>query len=1122
MMKVKRSTQVLLILGLAVSMLAMSAVTCLAYPTGWSSDVIIPGVSGVNAVDIAAKDANLHVVYTRTDKRVYYVRSNDRGVSWTSPVRVDLGNQTDGDKYVCIATGAGNNVYIGYVSKERAGSETWESLFLRSQNNGGSWNPSYFAYSSPPNASCPIIDLASTRTPTDNPAFVYTRQDGEGVWTRETYWRKVENDGQMSAEMQASVSEVGPGDRYDSFYPRIDTDGTSYFIIWAENDPYLDPPNPGWHLWQIVCDRWDGVDNRDVLDFTDTSGEYLEYPDIAKGPGNTFYASWLDRGPANWRVMGRKYEGGWLGFAYMDQGTLANPSYPKVLTGTLDVVYRSTTDTTKVDQFGLPDLMLNCYPRDGDRSLATSVNTHPYLAVLSTSGQVRVKRIDTVEPSGTITTNGNNYEDRMFVKARFDIIFNNVIDDWNVTGTDPLGDSFTNGVTSIEIQFSTNGIAWLPLGTLHNTPWEAETSSEWEDGVYWLRGKIEDTAGNEYTSASQKIEVDGVRPTCSLATDTTPNAEGWRNKTTKITISGSDNRVLDCVEYRKRKGLGAWTPWTTGTSLTLSDGEWWIEARSKDKAGNYSATKSEQLDIDTTKPTVSITKPSTDTVTASTDGTVYVAAESSDNLSGAVWTALYIDGKQFSDSNGDSTGHFWNTSGLDDGTYTIEARSRDKAGNTVKTSKQITLITRETAYYDSYFAEGTTRNGFDEFICVMNPNDEEANLDINFYLENGEVKNKKITVPSTTRTTINVADVVGSGHDVSTKIHADSLVICERPMYFNYRGKWSGGHTAPARNTLQSNFYFAEGCTRNGFETWLTLQNPNDKAANVTATYMLGDGQTINKTYNVPATTRSTVSVNSEVGPDKDVSIKVESNRPIAAERPVYFDYYGRTGGHDVIGTTSPSKTWYFAEGCTRNGFDTYYCIQNPNGEKAAITVAYSTGQTKKYTVKSNARFTVNVNDDVGLDKDVAATITSTVPVIAERPMYFDHNGIKGGSNVLGATPINKGTTTYYLAEGTTRDGFDEFITIANLYENSGPKIYLDYVLDNGEEIHRFPHNSDCPFFTVPNGGRVTINVRDDIGPNKDFSIRISSEQPVIVERPMYFDYKGETGGHVGTPFTAQ
>ena len=52
-----------------------------------------------------------------------------------------------------------------------------------------------------------------------------------------------------------------------------------------------------------------------------------------------------------------------------------------------------------------------------------------------------------------------------------------------------------------------------------------------------------------------------------------------------------------------------------------------------------------------------------------------------------------------------------------------------------------------------------------------------------------------------------------------------------------------------------------------------------------------------------------------------DFSTKVTctNGQPIIAERPMYFNYNGVwTGGHDVVGATSPAATFYFAEGTCR------------------------------------------------------------------------------------------------------------------------------------------------------------------------------------------------------------
>ena len=48
--------------------------------------------------------------------------------------------------------------------------------------------------------------------------------------------------------------------------------------------------------------------------------------------------------------------------------------------------------------------------------------------------------------------------------------------------------------------------------------------------------------------------------------------------------------------------------------------------------------------------------------------------------------------------------------------------------------------------------------------------------------------------------------------------------------------------------------------------------------------------------------------------------------------------------GHCVIGSTGASTTWFFAEGCTRSGFNTFLCLGNSNPETVNAHVAYFLG----------------------------------------------------------------------------------------------------------------------------------------------------------------------------------
>ncbi len=92
---------------------------------------------------------------------------------------------------------------------------------------------------------------------------------------------------------------------------------------------------------------------------------------------------------------------------------------------------------------------------------------------------------------------------------------------------------------------------------------------------------------------------------------------------------------------------------------------------------------------------------------------------------------------------------------------------------------------------------------------------------------------------------------------------------------------------------VQNTFYFAEGYTGPGFREYLCLGNSSGTPVKVKVTYLVKDGTPIEKTYDVPATSRFTADVNSEVGPDKEVSIRCSAPSSFIAERPMYFDYQG-------------------------------------------------------------------------------------------------------------------------------------------------------------------------------------------------------------------------------------
>ncbi len=425
-----------------------------------------------------------------------------------------------------------------------------------------------------------------------------------------------------------------------------------------------------------------------------------------------------------------------------------------------------------------------------------------------------------------------------------------------------------------------------------------------------------------------------------------------------------------------------------------------------------------------------------------------------------------------------------------------------------------------------YFAEGYTGPGFTEYVSVLNPGPSAANLTLKFQTqEAGEIVKGGLTVNPHSRATISANDLLGGGYQTSLKLESTQPVIAERPMYFNYSGMgnwhWTGGSCVVGSTQPAKEYYFAEGCTRAGFEEWLTLQNPGASAISVTATYQLGAGQgnPVVKSYPVPAASRITLFVPNEAGADKDVSVHLASSSTFLAERPMYFRYTydgaDWNGGHCVIGATAISMEWYFAEGATIPGFQEWLCLQNPNAQSATAQVQYyvqgqGTSATKSVTVPANARVTLYVNQHAGAGLQLSARVhvTSGPGIIAERPMYFDYGGSwTGGSCSPGATAPG---TSFFFAEGTCRPSFDTYFTLQNP-GGTDAGVTLAYMKGDGATANQV--------VTVPKNSRVTVNARACLGTGDDiahdFSTHVTSGQPIVAERPVYFNYGGTLPGFV-------
>lgn len=405
-----------------------------------------------------------------------------------------------------------------------------------------------------------------------------------------------------------------------------------------------------------------------------------------------------------------------------------------------------------------------------------------------------------------------------------------------------------------------------------------------------------------------------------------------------------------------------------------------------------------------------------------------------------------------------------------------------------------------------YFAEGYTGSGFDTYLLLENPDTQASAARLDLFGPDGPSGGMDLSVPPQSRLTFHLNEMVSPG-DVSARVSVPegSQVVAQRSMYFIYNGsmgKVDGGSTAKASQASTS-WYFAEGYTGTGFDTYLLVFNPQNDTAAVDITFMTPGG-TRSASMEVPPLARRTLRVN-DVLPDEEMGIRVSADRPIVSERAMYFNSNGRTGGSDAMGAAALSTQWYFAEGYTGGDFDEWLLMANPGNQDLLATARFlrSDGATfeQQVTVPANSRKTLHVDEVAGLeDANVSATLTASAPgLVAERAMYFTYYGAMGkvdGGHAAGgaASPSSR----WDIPEGYTGSGFESWVLIANL-EDHAVTVKVQFF---GEK------SSLEREYSVDPHSRMTIK-ENDLLPGQGVSARVTAEDDsrIVVEGAFYFRY---------------
>ncbi len=504
-----------------------------------------------------------------------------------------------------------------------------------------------------------------------------------------------------------------------------------------------------------------------------------------------------------------------------------------------------------------------------------------------------------------------------------------------------------------------------------------------------------------------------------------------------------------------------------------------------------------------------VTLTTTDGTSNGVDFTVTPAIDGLDPALGAVGTQVTVSGTTFGDTQGTSCVEFNGTQAADyaswaDGEIVVSVPPGATSGPvTVTTTDGESNAAGFTVTHSTwYFAEGCTTGGLETWILVENPNPAPVNVYLSFYTMEGLFEPAALQgweVPAETRISFNVGAYIQATH-LSTVVSSEGgQVFCERSMYGGGR-TW--GHNSIGATFPASEWYLAEGCSEGGMETWILVQNPSAEPVEVALEFQTENGEVQGPVETLPGHTRRSFNA-AEYVQSYDLSTLVTASGGVVCERSMYGG--DRTWGHNSIGTSMPSETWYLPEGCSEGGMETWVLVQNPGDEEVEAQLTFHTGggevEGPSGAIPPRSRQSFRVNDFVD-SFHVSTLVTASGDVVCERSMYG--GGRTWAHNSIGVIAPDD---AWHLVEGCTEGGMETWVLVQNPGDS---EVEAEIIFRTGAG------DVQGPEAVIPAHSRFTFNVGDFVS-SYDVSTIVAASGGVVCERSMYGG--GRTWAHNSVAF---
>jgi hypothetical protein len=295
------------------------------------------------------------------------------------------------------------------------------------------------------------------------------------------------------------------------------------------------------------------------------------------------------------------------------------------------------------------------------------------------------------------------------------------------------------------------------------------------------------------------------------------------------------------------------------------------------------------------------------------------------------------------------------------------------------------------------------------FAGVVSSGPEHATLDllntgpagtarITAFAGNGQIVRRAVSFAADAEQVVPLSGLLAGAGPFGVEIEATHPLVAT----IDTQRAGSAGNTLQGTSSPAERWYLADGYTSQTFQERIAILNPDQQAAAHVRLNLIPQAGQPARVIQVTVPPHSLYHTNVNALVDhRSVGAIITADQPVVVERTLDFGVRD-TGSTSSAGIAAPSTTWTFAATSYDSAHQAFFAILNPDRVAAKVTVDFFNRQgdlqgTRSLVVPGQARGTLQIR---GLQQigAVTAVVTSTVPVVAEEPVYHSQPNGTGAS----------------------------------------------------------------------------------------------------------------------------